>query len=108
MIYYCNKKDGRYTNFHSSKRMFTYSCVCLSDEEVFQVELKECGMINSNLVGYLELETNKIRFIFNNITQLGCCFPYGLETELKLERGRVIYLRVEKELSLGKASELGV
>lgn len=71
--------------------------MCLGKEptDIYKIELEECE--NGQYWAYQDKGKDDINMIHPHVKAFGICFPYGLESELKRDRGRVVRLKVVSE-----------
>lgn len=61
---------------------------------VYIVTLKECSENECEYFGWRYKNEHNIAFIFKSRKLLSACFPYGLDAEIKNDKGNIVYLKL--------------
>lgn len=85
---------------------YTTGLVCTPDESIYNITLMECAEGRHDMVAWQETDSTDIDFIFKNKMLLTTCFPYGVDAEIKRDRGRIVYLKIIDQTYLCKAKDL--
>lgn len=100
---YCSKsREGKYEYFFGSR---TAVSMCgVKKEDIVPVRLREAneGEAHSHF-GYLDVEENDIRFIFENYQSVQICSPDGFSSKIEQGVGKIIKVVVEE---LEESSEI--
>lgn len=77
------------------------------EEMVYSITFEECNSDEYEMVAWKKKGNNKIEFIHKNRKSLSSCFAYGLDKEIELGRGEMVYLKIVecKECSIVKELE---
>lgn len=81
--------------------------ICRSEEMVYSITFEECNIDEYDMVAWKRKEDGKIDYIYKSKTHISVCFPYGLDSEIKLGRGEIVYLKIVeyKECSIARELE---
>ena len=79
--------------------------VCNPKEMVYSITFEECNSDEYDMVAFRK-ENNEIDYIYKNKILISACFPYGLDSEIKLGRGEIVYLKIVKCEECSIAEEL--
>lgn len=103
---YCLKsKDGKPHKLHTNSLPYTSGIVCRPEEMVYSITLEECSSKdNYDMMAWKSKRNNEIDYIHKNKNLISVCFTYGVDKEIKLGRGEIVYLKIIecKECSIAK------
>lgn len=95
---------GEFHDIYGNYSLYKDGIVCKGKEMVYSLVLKTCEKEDFELLGWVA--DNRLLFVCKNENDLDDSLLHGLAHDLKKKKGKIVYLKVSKNMPCSRADEL--